>query len=67
MEGHNIVCGDDPLGLRIVEQLGSAGREIAVVESAAELREAGIATAAALICAADDDALNLEIALLARS
>ena len=66
MEGHIIVCGDDPLGLRIVEQLRSAGREIVVVESAAELSEAGIAAAAALICAADDDALNLEIALLGR-
>ena len=66
MEGHIIVCGDDPLGLRIVEQLRSAGREIVVVESAAELSEAGISAAAALICADDDDALNLEIALLAR-
>lgn len=66
MEGHIIVCGDDPLGLRIIEQLRSAGREVAVVESAAELAEAGIAGAAALICVADDDALNLEIALLAQ-
>ncbi|KAA0096764.1 potassium transporter TrkA [Mycolicibacterium sp. P1-18] len=66
MEGHIIVCGDDPLGLRIVEQLRSAGREIAIVESSDELRDAGIADAAALICADDDDALNLEIALLAR-
>ncbi|MET0476268.1 MAG: NAD-binding protein [Mycobacterium sp.] len=66
MEGHIIVCGDDPLGIRIIEQLRAAGREIAVVFSSAELKDAGIETAAALICADDDDALNLEIALLAR-
>ncbi|MEU0494813.1 NAD-binding protein [Mycobacterium sp. NPDC006124] len=66
MEGHIIVCGDDPLGLRIVEQLRSAGREIAVIERSADLVGAGIGTAGAVICAADDDALNLEIALLAR-
>ncbi|GLP73838.1 hypothetical protein TUM20983_09480 [Mycobacterium antarcticum] len=66
MEGHTIVCGDDPLGLRIIEQLRAAGREIAIIDSSAGLRDAGIADAAALICADDDDALNLEIALLAR-
>ena len=66
MEGHIIVCGDDPLGMRIIEQLRAAGREIAVVFSSGELTAAGIGTAAALICADDDDALNLEIALLAR-
>ena len=66
MEGHTIVCGDDPLGVRIVEQLRHAGREIVVIDSAAGLHDAGIAGAAALICADDDDALNLEIALLAR-
>jgi len=66
MEGHIIVCGDDPLGLRIIEQLRGAGRRIAIVESSDGLVDAGVAEAAALICAADDDALNLEIALLAR-
>jgi Trk K+ transport system NAD-binding subunit len=66
MQGHIIVCGDDPLGLRIIEQLRAAGREIAIVFSSGELQDAGIASAAALICADDDDALNLEIALLAR-
>jgi Trk K+ transport system NAD-binding subunit len=66
MQGHIIVCGDDPLGMRIIEQLRAAGREIAVVFSSAELVDAGIDAASALICADDDDALNLEIALLAR-
>ncbi len=66
MERHTIVCGDDPLGLRIIEQLRAAGREIAIIDSSDGLRDAGIADAAALICADDDDALNLEIALLAR-
>lgn len=66
MQGHIIVCGDDPLGRRIIEQLRASGREIAVVFSSGELLDAGIADAAALICADDDDALNLEIALLAR-
>ncbi|MBJ7338706.1 NAD-binding protein [Mycolicibacterium sp.] len=66
MQGHTIVCGDDPLGMRIIEQLRAAGREIAVIFSSTELQDAGIGTAAALICADDDDVLNLEIALLAR-
>lgn len=66
MEGHIIVCGDDPLGLRIIEQLRAAGRQVIIVDSSDGLRDAGIDGAAALICAADDDALNLEIALLAR-
>jgi hypothetical protein len=66
MHGHIIVCGDDPLGLRIIEQLRAAGREVAIVDSSDGLPVAGIANATALICADDDDALNLEIALLAR-
>jgi Trk K+ transport system NAD-binding subunit len=66
MKGHIIVCGDDPLGLRIIEQLRATGQEIAIVFASDGLRDAGIAEAAALICADDDDALNLEIALLAR-
>lgn len=66
MRGHIIVCGDDPLGLRIVEQLRAAGHEIAIITTSAQLSEAGISDASALICADDDDALNLEIALLAR-
>jgi Trk K+ transport system NAD-binding subunit len=66
MRGHTIVCGDDPLGLRIIEELQSAGTDVVVVGSAKELAAAGVEDATAVICADDDDALNLEIALLAR-
>src|SRR6478735_9064024 len=66
MPGHTIVCGDDALGMRIIEELRAAGTEVVVVDSAAGLADAGVADAAAVICADDDDALNLEIALLAR-
>jgi Trk K+ transport system NAD-binding subunit len=66
MSGHTIVCGDDALGLRIIEELQNAGTEVVVVDSAAALTQAGVADATAVICADDDDALNLEIALLAR-
>jgi Trk K+ transport system NAD-binding subunit len=66
MQGHTIVCGDDPLGLRIIEELQGAGTDVVVVTSAKELATAGVQDATAVICADDDDALNLEIALLAR-
>jgi Trk K+ transport system NAD-binding subunit len=66
MPGHTIVCGDDPLGLRIIEELRGAGTEVVVVASAKELAAAGLQDATAVICADDDDDLNLEIALLAR-
>lgn len=66
MAGHTIVCGDDALGLRIIEELQSAGTEVVIVDSAVGLAGAGVADATAVICADDDDALNLEIALLAR-
>src|ERR1700760_1259763 len=66
MAGHTIVCGDDALGLRIIEELQKAGTDVVVVDSAVALAGAGVAEARAVICADDDDALNLEIALLAR-
>jgi Trk K+ transport system NAD-binding subunit len=66
MRGHTIVCGDDPLGLRIIEELQGAGTDVVVVANAKELAAAGVQDATAVICADDDDALNLEIALLAR-
>ncbi|MGB8501796.1 NAD-binding protein [Mycobacterium sp.] len=66
MRGHTIVCGDDALATRIVEELNSAGASVVMLTSAAELAEAGIAHATAVVCVAHDDATNLEIALLAR-
>jgi Trk K+ transport system NAD-binding subunit len=66
MAGHTIVCGDDALGLRIIEELQNAGTDVVIVDSAVALAGAGVAEATAVICAGGDDALNLEIALLAR-
>lgn len=66
MRGHTIVCGDDALGLRIIEELQNSGTDVVVVDGAKALAQAGVADATAVICADDDDALNLEIALLAR-
>jgi Trk K+ transport system NAD-binding subunit len=69
---HIIVSGEDALATTIVEELKSAGVSVvrlantdhALVSS--ELAAAGVARATAVICAGDDDATNLEIALLAR-
>jgi Trk K+ transport system NAD-binding subunit len=66
MYGHTIVCGDDALAMRIVEELNSAGTKVVTLQSPDSLERAGVARARAVICADDDDALNLEIALLAR-
>ncbi len=66
MVGHIIVCGDDALGIRIVDELNNAGARVASVQSPDGLAAAGVAAAQAVICADDDDDLNLEIALLAR-
>jgi Trk K+ transport system NAD-binding subunit len=66
MVGHIIVCGDDALGIRIVEELNNAGAHVVTVQSPDGLAAADVEHAQALICADDDDNLNLEIALLAR-
>jgi Trk K+ transport system NAD-binding subunit len=66
MSGHIIVCGDDALGMRIVDELNNAGARVVTLQSPDGLASAGVGTAQAVICADDDDALNLEIALLAR-
>ncbi|OYN82938.1 NAD-binding protein [Mycolicibacterium sphagni] len=66
MHGHTIVCGDDALGLRIIEELKNVGVTVAISQAPEDLEDAGIATADAVICADDDDDLNLQIALLAR-
>lgn len=66
MHGHTIVCGNDALAMRIVEQLRSAGTTVVPLDTAADLAVTGAADATAIICAGPDDAHNLEIALLAR-
>src|SRR6478736_8246814 len=66
MSGHIIVCGDDALGMRIVEELNNAGTRVVTLQAPEGLVAAGVADAQAVICADDDDELNLEIALLAR-
>lgn len=66
MRRHIIVSGDDALATTIVEELNNAGVHIVKVTTAAELADAGVTRALAVVCAGDDDAINLEIALLAR-
>ncbi|AQT81606.1 potassium transporter TrkA [Mycolicibacterium litorale] len=66
MHGHTIVCGDDALAMRIIDELNNAELSVVTLQSPNGLQAAGIDTAEAIICADDDDALNLEIALLAR-
>lgn len=69
-----IVSGDDALASTIVDELKRAGvsvsrlldSELAGSRVKTELARAGVATAAAVVCAGIDDATNLEIALLAR-
>ncbi|HZA08573.1 NAD-binding protein [Mycobacterium sp.] len=66
MHGHIIVSGDDALAMTIVDELNSAGVSVVKIAAAAQLSNASIEHAAAVICVGDDDAVNLEIALLAR-
>src|ERR1700740_2136085 len=74
MQHHIVVSGDDARATTIVEELKRAGArvvklanpELANVGVARELADAGVARALAVVCAGDDDATNLEIALLAR-
>ncbi|OBG98923.1 MULTISPECIES: NAD-binding protein [unclassified Mycobacterium] len=66
MRGHIIVSGDDALATTIVEELNTAGMHIVKVRTAGELETVGVTRALAVICVGDDDATNLEIALLAR-
>jgi len=66
MHGHIIVSGDDKLTTTIVEELSSAGAQIVKIATAAELGRVGVDHALAVVCAGPNDALNLEIALLAR-
>ena len=66
MRRHIIVSGDDALATTIVEELKNAGEVIVKLANPAELADAGVDRAIAVVCAGDDDAANLEIALLAR-
>jgi Trk K+ transport system NAD-binding subunit len=72
MHHHIIVSGEDALATTIIEELKSAGASVVKLASseftsvARQLGRAEISKAQAVICAGDDDAANLEIALLAR-
>jgi len=72
MHHHIIVSGDDALAATIIEELKSAGANVVKLAHtevggvAHELARAEVAHALAVVCAGDDDATNLEIALLAR-
>jgi Trk K+ transport system NAD-binding subunit len=72
MHGHIIVSGEDALATTIAEELETAGAIVVklvddtVADTKDDLVEAGIVRAAAVVCAGVDDAINLEIALLAR-
>jgi Trk K+ transport system NAD-binding subunit len=66
-----IVSGGDALTTAIVEELKNAGATVVrldhtQVDSETDLADAGIAHALAVVCAGNDEAGNLEIALLAR-
>jgi Trk K+ transport system NAD-binding subunit len=61
-----IVAGDDALSRTIAEELRGAGARIIKINTAADLLGAGVHRARAVVCAGPSDAINLEIALLAR-
>jgi Trk K+ transport system NAD-binding subunit len=61
-----IVSGDDALSKTIAEELRGAGARIIHINNAADLLGAGVHRARAVVCAGPSDAVNLEIALLAR-
>jgi Trk K+ transport system NAD-binding subunit len=61
-----IVAGDDALSKTIAEELRGAGARIIKINTAADLLGAGVHRARAVVCAGPNDAVNLEIALLAR-
>src|ERR1035441_6495306 len=74
MHRHVIVSGDDALATTIADELKNAGSTVVRLTKTDET-EAGVARelalhdvshALAVVCAGDDDAMNLEIALLAR-
>lgn len=66
MRDHIIVCGDDALARRIIDELNDDDLSVVLLKSPTALEAAGIRTAHAVIAAAADDSVNLEVALLAR-
>jgi Trk K+ transport system NAD-binding subunit len=72
MQHHIIVSGDDALATTIIEELETAGAKVVRLANteftsvADDLDAVKVADALAVVCAGDDDAVNLEIALLAR-
>jgi Trk K+ transport system NAD-binding subunit len=66
MEGHIIVCGADALAERIAGELRGAGATVVPLQDPRTLATADVRSAMAVVCVGDDDAINLEIALLAR-
>jgi Trk K+ transport system NAD-binding subunit len=74
MHRHIIVSGDDALATTIADELKNAGATVVRLVNteaseagvAGELTLAEVSHALAVVCAGDDDATNLEIALLAR-
>lgn len=70
---HVILSGDDALTETIAAELKDAGVMVVrlddaqVADTEVDLEEAGIGQALAVVCGADDDSTNLEIALLART
>jgi Trk K+ transport system NAD-binding subunit len=74
MHRHIIVSGDDALATTIADELKNAGATVVRLATgdaseagvARELTLAEVTHALAVVCAGDDDAVNLEIALLAR-
>ncbi|MCV7254307.1 NAD-binding protein [Mycolicibacterium fluoranthenivorans] len=66
MQGHIIVCGTDALAERIADELRGAGATVVPLQDPRALSTADVPSATAVVCVGDDDAVNLEIALLAR-
>ncbi|WP_343576505.1 NAD-binding protein [Mycobacterium sp.] len=72
MQHHIIVSGDDALATTIIEELERAGANVVRLGANDRstmfdaLDSANVSDALAVVCAGDDDAGNLEIALLAR-
>lgn len=66
MRDHIIVCGEDALARRIIDELNDDELSVVRLGSPGALESAGIGTAHAVIAASADDSVNLEVALLAR-